>query len=116
MSSPPGPSTPPQGPGNHARFTPTNRNLSGGDRDAPGAGRLADINESGLTRGGRAKTKLTMKPVTRTTKKEAIEPAQSAPVVNFEEVADSRPIHHREVEDGVEVLEEVLQTRLHCYL
>ena len=94
MSSPPGPSTPPQGPGTPARFAPMNRNPSGGDRDAPGAGRLADINESGLTRGGRAKTKLTMKPVTRMAKKEAIEAAQSAPVVPVYEFADGRLVHH----------------------
>jgi hypothetical protein len=116
MSSPPGTSTPPQGSGNPVRFTPMNRNPSGGDRDAPGAGRLADINESGLTRGGRAKTKLTMKPVTRTAKKEAIETAHSSPVVDFSGVADGRLVHHREVEDVDEALEEVLRTRLHYYL
>ena len=81
MPSPPDPSRSPPDVGKPTRFTPMSRNHRGGDRDAPGVGRLANINESGLTRGGREKTKLTMKPVTRATKKESVEAPQSAPVV-----------------------------------
>lgn len=103
MSSPPRPSPPPPGPTSPNRFTPLNRNTAGADRDAPGAGRLADINESGLTRGGRAKTKLTMKPVTRAVKKEHVEAIQTTLVLKSLNVADGSQHHHREAGDVDEV-------------
>ena len=106
MSSPPDPPKSAPSPTSPVHFTPVNRNPSGGDRDAPGAGRLADISESGLTRGGRAKTKLTMKPVTRTAKKEPVDGMQATTVGCSLDVADSSQLHHREAEDVDEASDE----------
>lgn len=60
MSSPPQPPPPPLGEG----FSPLSKG-PGGDRDAPGKGRLARGDSSSLTRGGNARIKFTPKAVGR---------------------------------------------------